>query len=52
MVFTFEGQLNNEQAALSRAFEQFVESATAVDDQTVVVNFKIPAPRFKFEVLT
>jgi peptide/nickel transport system substrate-binding protein len=28
-----------------------VQDVTAVDDQTVVVTFKIPAPRFKFEVL-
>jgi len=31
---------------------QFVEQVTAVDDQTVDVEFKIPAPRFKYEVLT
>jgi ABC-type transport system substrate-binding protein len=29
-----------------------VQDVTAADDQTVVVTFKIPAPRFKFEVLT
>jgi len=29
-----------------------VQDIKAVDDQTVVVTFKIPAPRFKFEVLT
>jgi len=32
-------------------FDQFVESVEAVDDLTVVVTFKQPAPRFKFEVL-
>ena len=31
---------------------QFVDSVKAADDLTVDVKFKIPAPRFKFEVLT
>jgi peptide/nickel transport system substrate-binding protein len=52
VVFTFEGQLNNDKLPYHASFEQFVESVTAVDDQTVDVAFKIPAPRFKFEVLT
>src|SRR4030095_10874239 len=33
-------------------FDQFVQEVKAVDDQTAVVTFKIPAPRFAFEVLT
>ncbi|MBL8593926.1 MAG: ABC transporter substrate-binding protein, partial [Devosia sp.] len=33
-------------------FSQFVASTDIVDDLTVKVNFKTPAPRFKFEVLT
>ena len=52
VVFTLEGQLNNDSLPYHAAFEQFVESVTAVDDLTVDVKFKIPAPRFKFEVLT
>ncbi|MGJ8586256.1 MAG: ABC transporter substrate-binding protein [Marinosulfonomonas sp.] len=52
VVFTLEGQLNNDSLPYHAAFEQFVESVTAVDDLTVDVQFKIPAPRFKFEVLT
>jgi ABC-type transport system substrate-binding protein len=51
VVFTFEGQLNNNKLPYHAAFQQFMESATAVDDLTVDVKFKIPAPRFKFEVL-
>jgi peptide/nickel transport system substrate-binding protein len=51
VVFTFEGQLKNAKLPYHAAFEQFMESATAVDDLTVDVKFKIPAPRFKFEVL-
>jgi ABC-type transport system substrate-binding protein len=51
VVFTFEGQLNNNKLPYHAAFQQFMESATAVDDHTVDVKFKIPAPRFKFEVL-
>jgi ABC-type transport system substrate-binding protein len=52
VVFTFEGQLNNQNLPYHTSFQQFVETVTAVDDQTVTVDFKIPAPRFKFEVLT
>jgi peptide/nickel transport system substrate-binding protein len=52
VVFTFEGQLNNDKLPYHAAFEQFVESVEAVDDLTVNVTFKQPAPRFKFEVLT
>lgn len=50
--FTFDGQLNNEKLPYHANFVQFVESTTAVDDLTVTVKFKTPAPRFKFEVLT
>ncbi|MBX0331553.1 ABC transporter substrate-binding protein, partial [Oscillochloris sp. ZM17-4] len=52
VVYTFEGQLNNEKLPYHTQFVQFVQDVTAADDQTVVVTFKIPAPRFKFEVLT
>jgi peptide/nickel transport system substrate-binding protein len=51
VVFTFEGQLKNSKLPYHAAFVQFMESATAVDELTVDVKFKIPAPRFKFEVL-
>jgi len=52
VLFTFEGQMNNSSLAYNAQFNQFVESFEATDDHTVIVNFKIPAPRFKFEVLT
>ncbi len=52
VVFTFEGQLNRETLPYHAAFVQFVETIAAVDEQTVVVTFNQPAPRFKFEVLT
>lgn len=51
IVYTFEGQMSNEKLPYHASFDQFVESVTAVDDKTVTVAFKIPAPRFKFEVL-
>jgi len=50
--FTFDGQLTNSKLPYNAAFTQFVDSVTAVDDLTVDVAFKIPAPRFKFEILT
>jgi len=52
VVFTFEGQMKNDKLPYHAAFVQFVDSVKAVDDQTIDVKFKIPAPRFKFEVLT
>ena len=51
VVFTFEGQLKNEKLPYHAAFDQFVDTITAADDLTVDVKFKMPAPRFKFEVL-
>src|SRR3954468_24015037 len=51
VVFTFQGQMKNDTLPYHAQFNQFVQDVTAVDDQTVVVTFKIPAPRFKFEVL-
>jgi ABC-type transport system substrate-binding protein len=52
VVFTLEGQLNNANLPYHASFQQFVESIEKVDDLTVNVTFKIPAPRFAFEVLT
>jgi ABC-type transport system substrate-binding protein len=52
IVYTFEGQMTNGKLPYNAAFQQFVDTVTAVDDTTVDVKFKIPAPRFKFEVLT
>jgi len=52
VVYTFEGQLNNDKLPYHAQFAQFVDSISAPDDQTVIVTFKIPAPRFKYEVLT
>lgn len=51
VVFTFEGQMNNDKLPYHGQFDQFVEKVEAVDDLTVVVTFKQPAPRFMFEVL-
>lgn len=52
VIFTFEGQKKNEKLPYHAAFDQFMKDVTAIDDHTVVVNFKVPAPRFKFEVLS
>jgi len=52
VVFTFDGQMHDETLAYHSAFVQFVQDYQALDAQTVVLRFKIPAPRFKFEVLT
>jgi len=52
VLFTFNGQLNNDKLPYHSSFDQFVKDMSAPDDQTVIVNFKLPAPRFKYEVLT
>ncbi|MEP7356000.1 MAG: ABC transporter substrate-binding protein [Anaerolineales bacterium] len=52
VVFTFDGQMHDETLPYHANFTQFVESYQALDTQTVVIRFKMPAPRFKFEVLT
>ncbi len=51
VVFTFEGQMKNEKLGYHAQFDQYVKEVKAVDDLTAVVTFKIPAPRFAFEVL-
>ena len=51
VVFTFEGQMNNEKLGYHAQFAQYVKEVAKVDDLTVVVTFNIPAPRFAFEVL-
>jgi peptide/nickel transport system substrate-binding protein len=52
VVFTFEGQMKNDKLPYHSQFDQFVQSVKADDDQNITVTFKIPAPRFAFEVLT
>src|SRR5574341_1891727 len=52
VAFTFDGQMNNDKLPYHADFQQFVQDWSTPDDQTVIVNFKIPAPRFKYEVLT
>jgi ABC-type transport system substrate-binding protein len=51
VVFTFNGQATNEKLPYHASFVQFMQEVKAVDEKTVVVTFKIPAPRFAFEVL-
>jgi peptide/nickel transport system substrate-binding protein len=51
VVFTFEGQMQDENLPYHGQFDQFVDTVEAVDEHTVVVHFKQPAPRFMFEVL-
>jgi peptide/nickel transport system substrate-binding protein len=52
VVYTLQGQLTNEKLNYHSSFTQYVDTITAKDKETVEVKFKIPAPRFKFEVLT
>ncbi|MFN8482421.1 MAG: ABC transporter substrate-binding protein [Anaerolineae bacterium] len=52
VVYTFQGQMKNDKLPYHAEFDQFVKDVKAVDDKTVVVTFKTPAPRFAYEVLT
>ncbi len=52
VLFTFQVELDNEVQIYHHEFQQYVRAVQAVDEHTVVLTFKIPAPRFKFEVLT
>jgi peptide/nickel transport system substrate-binding protein len=52
VVYTFEGQMKYEKLPYHTEFNQYVDSVTAPDAETVDVKFKIPAPRFMFSVLT
>jgi peptide/nickel transport system substrate-binding protein len=52
VLFTFDGQMHDSTLAYHSDFVQFVQGYQALDAQTVVLRFKMPAPRFKFEVLT
>jgi peptide/nickel transport system substrate-binding protein len=52
VVFTFQGQMTSDKLPYHAQFEQYVRDVKALDEETIVVTFKIPAPRFKFEVLT
>jgi ABC-type transport system substrate-binding protein len=54
VVFTCQGQFTNAKLPYNGQFTAYiadVKDIKAVDDQTTVITFKIPAPRFKFEVL-
>ncbi|WDR06181.1 ABC transporter substrate-binding protein [Devosia rhodophyticola] len=52
VVYTFEGQMQNEKLPYHAQFSQQVASVTAIDDLTIEVKFTEPSPRFKFEVLS
>jgi ABC-type transport system substrate-binding protein len=52
VVFTAEGQINNDKLPYHSEFSEFVQEVKATDDKTVVFTFSKPAPRFKFEVLS
>ncbi len=52
VVYTFEGQRQYETLPYHTHFSDLVDAITKVDELTVEVTFKQPAPRFKFEVLT
>ncbi len=51
VAFTFEGQMKNDKLPYHEQFVEFVKSVRAPDKSTVIVTFKVPQPRFMFEVL-
>jgi len=52
VVYTFQGQMDNDKLQYHTQFDAFVEGVEATDDYTVVVTFKQPSPRFAFEILS
>ena len=52
VLFTFNGQMTNNKLPYNADFNQYVKDFTSPDPETVIVDFKIPSPRFKYEVLT
>jgi len=52
VLFTFQSEINNDQLVYHQPFQESVQAVQATDSLTVVVTFKKPAPRFKFEILT
>jgi peptide/nickel transport system substrate-binding protein len=52
VVFTCKGQMTNAKLSYNAQFAAYVSDVKSTDDQTVVLTFKQPSPRFKFEVLS
>jgi len=52
VAYTFNQQMTNDKANYHAQFVAFVKEFKATDDQTVVVTFLQPSPRFAFEVTT
>ena len=52
VAYTFNGQLTNDKLPYHASFDQFVKDGPRPMTRRLIVNFKIPAPRFKYEVLT
>jgi peptide/nickel transport system substrate-binding protein len=50
--FTIDGQKTNEKLPYHTQVDRAVKEVKAVDDQTAVIVFNGPSPRFKFEVLS
>lgn len=50
--FTFDLIASNDKLNYHAQFQEFVKEITAPDDRTVVIKFKEPNPRFKFEMLS
>ena len=50
--WTFDAYIANDKIDYHAQFAEFVDKVTAPDDSTVVMAFKAPQPRFKFEILS
>ena len=50
--FTLDGQKSNEKLNYHTQVDRYVKEVKVVDDQTAVVMFNAPSPRFKFEILS
>ena len=50
--FTLDGQKTNEKLNYHTQVDRYVKEVTITDDQTAVIMFNAPSPRFKFEILS
>jgi ABC-type transport system substrate-binding protein len=52
VAFNFDTNMKNDKLGYHAQFKEFVKEVKTPDEQTVVVTFNRPSPRFKFEALT
>jgi ABC-type transport system substrate-binding protein len=52
VAWNFQNQMTNPKLSYNSSFAQYVKDWSTPDAKTIILNFKIPQPRFAYEVLT